>query len=267
MKPQRRGIEMIFVHASVEARFSFCGNQRSRQNLTLNFLRCEETLWYLCKELRLTHITTDTWLWDFPLIFFWALTYEVSSPQGTVMFADIGAVVLAEQKWWWVKVGASFLIGLASWNLARTMWTAKILFDCGILTKSFGLTMFVFSPQTLIILNHDCDDEWTCRIFLNKEHRSAALWSHVQSSLRLTRESLTASESLQMSRRNRDRPPVCFFDAACRMAKLLDGERRHVPSSADVCLHVTCFCGRSSQKLPGIMTRILNGVASEKFTI
>jgi len=44
------------------------------------------------------------------LIFFGALTYEVSSPQGTVMFADIGAVVLAEQKWWWVKVGASFLI-------------------------------------------------------------------------------------------------------------------------------------------------------------
>ena len=44
MKPQRRGIEMIFVHASVEASFSFCGNQRSRQNLTLNFLRCEETL-------------------------------------------------------------------------------------------------------------------------------------------------------------------------------------------------------------------------------
>ena len=32
MKPQRRGIEMIFVHASVEARFSFCGNQRSRRS-------------------------------------------------------------------------------------------------------------------------------------------------------------------------------------------------------------------------------------------
>lgn len=35
MKPQRRGIEMIFVHASVEARFSFSGNQRSRQNLLI----------------------------------------------------------------------------------------------------------------------------------------------------------------------------------------------------------------------------------------
>ena len=49
-----------------------------------------------------------------PVDFFGALTYEVSSPQGTVMFADIGAVVLAEQKWRWVKVGASFLTGLAS---------------------------------------------------------------------------------------------------------------------------------------------------------